>query len=295
MKSRQVVFFYVAMMMVVLAGCETPGQAVELTSGRTISISKKSIIGGQEVSVPFDNVPPSDDTPRNEVKYKKRWITVTENGDSFRLQFGLGRRIIDISPAPKPPFLVPTPIFIQPLTRMVWDESRINDQNIKEMQLYISGTVVLEYEEYSRGLTARQNSNPVRETLKGTNLTGSVSANETITRSSYTNTLYVLETMTPGVAIKFDDSEKERNILEVSFDPGPNGTQRVLRFVQSLSVSAPFGYFFLEYPNNSTICYGDQNYEIRFDEKNKMPPYLMIRTELPPSVQNSNSLLGRRQ
>ncbi|GHV86918.1 hypothetical protein AGMMS50255_2140 [Spirochaetia bacterium] len=292
MKSRQVVFFYVAMMMVLLAGCETPGQDVKLTSGRTISISKKSIIGGQEVSVPFDNVPPSDDTPRNEVKYKKRWITVTENGDSFRLQFGLGRRIIDISPAPKPPFLVPTPIFIQPLTHMMWEESRINDQNIKEMQLYISGTVVLEYEEHSRGLTARQNSNPVPETLKGTDLTGPVSANESITQSTYINILYVLETMTPGVAIKFD-SVSGRNILEVSFDPGPNGTQQVLRFAQSLS--APLGYFFLDYPNNSIICYGDKNYEIRFDEKNKMPPYLMIRTELPPFVQNSNSLLGRRQ
>jgi hypothetical protein len=288
MNSKQMMFFCVGMM-IMLAGCKTQGKAVNLQSGRTISIYKTIYPPYKhEVSLNFDDVPVSDDTPRSEVKYKKR-VTVTENGDSFQIL--IGRRRIDISPPAVAPLPPPNPILIQPLSRDILTAAQAGDWDITQMQLYISGTVVLEHEERSTGLTARNKSTPVRETLKGTNLTGPVSTNEIITTSAYENTLYVLDAMTPGLAIT-SNTVKGQNILEVSFDPGPNGTQQVLRFVQSLS--APLGYFYLDYPNKSTISYGGKNYEIRFDGKSKMPPYLMIRTELPPSVQNSNSLLGRR-
>jgi hypothetical protein len=173
---------------------------------------------------------------------------------------------------------------------MLWDEAQAGAWDITRMQLYISGTVALEYEEHSTDLTVRTNSQPVVETLKGTNLTGTVSANEMIIQSAYANALIVLETMTPGVALKYIPG-KWQNILEVSFEGGAAGQQNFLRFVQHYN--DPDGYFYLEPLNKTKITYGDKQYEVRFDERGGKSPYLMIRTEYTASAR-SNTLPGRR-
>jgi hypothetical protein len=173
---------------------------------------------------------------------------------------------------------------------MLWENAQADGWDITQMQLYISGTVVLEYEAHSTSLTARKKSTPVQETLKGTNLTGTVSSNETITTSAYENTLYVLEPMTPGVALNSYKQGGDK-ILEVSFDPAMTGAPRFLKFIQY--AGAPLGCFYLAYDNKQTMSYGGQNYEIRFDGNATDPPYLMIRTEFTASP-GSNSLPGRR-
>ncbi|GHV86917.1 hypothetical protein AGMMS50255_2130 [Spirochaetia bacterium] len=182
-----------------------------------------------------------------------------------------------------------TPVFVQPFTRTLWDEAQAGAWDIRHMQLYVSGTVVLEYEKYSTDLTARTNSQSVEETLRGINYTGTVSTNEMITNSAYENALIVLETMTPGVALKFIPG-KWQNILEVSFEGDTADQQKFLRFVQNYNDSD--GYFYLEPLNKTKITYGDKKYEIRFNERGGSP-YLMIRTEYTASTR-SNILPGRR-
>ncbi|GHV86919.1 hypothetical protein AGMMS50255_2150 [Spirochaetia bacterium] len=182
-----------------------------------------------------------------------------------------------------------TPVFVQPFTRTLWDEAQAGAWDIRHMQLYVSGTVVLEYEKYSTDLTARTNSQSVEETLRGINYTGTVSTNEMITNSAYENALIVLETMTPGVALKFIPG-KWQNILEVSFEGDTADQQKFLRFVQNYNDSD--GYFYLEPLNKTKITYGDKKYEIRFNERGGSP-YLMIRTEYTASMR-SNILPGRR-
>jgi hypothetical protein len=286
MNGKQGVFFSLGMVML-LAGCHTfhpRGSAVELPSRRTLSIIGP-VKNGSTDTVKLEEVSPG--VFRDTLKM----VTVAERGNTFQIEIpGMKDNFnINISSPPIPSTIPTNPIFIQPLTRVLWDEAQAGIWDIKHMQLYISGTVALEYEEHLTGLTARPNGKTVEETLKGTNLTGPAIAGEMITKSTYTNTLYVLETMTPGVALKISPGNWQ-NVLEVSFDNG-TGTES-LRFVQDPK-DGGYGYFYLEPNNKDKINYGGKDYEVRFDEK-KGKPYLMIRTELPPFMPDNRSLPGRR-
>jgi hypothetical protein len=279
-------FFCVGMMiMMTLAGCRSapiPGPDVELPSTRTLSVSEPDK-DGQLVTV---KLIPGDDKGNVSPGVFSTWnkkATVTETADRFIIE--TSGMTINISAPPKG-----TPIFIQPLTRVLWDDAEAGGWDIKNMQLYISGTVVLEYEEHLTDLESRDKSTPVRENPQGTELSGQVTTGEIVTKSAYENILYVLETMTPGMALRVS-TENEKNILEVSFETGANGEQQFLRFVQDPKDS--YGYFYLEPANKSKITYGAKEYEVRFDERNGRPPYLMIRTELATS-RVGKSLSGRR-
>jgi hypothetical protein len=288
MNSKQVMFFSVGMMVMILAGCGSSpkvhpsGSDVKLPSERTLSISESDKKSGQSVTVKLDEVSPGKFTDTNNE------VTVTETmGDSFQIEIP-GMKI-NISAPPIPPRI---PVFIQPLTHVLWEDAQAGRWDIKNMQLYISGTVALENEDQSTRLQLREKSKTVEEILKGTNLTGQAKTGEMITHSAYANTFHVVDTMTPGMVIS-GSTENGKNKLQVSFEPDANGEKRVLSFVQDTADSG-YGYFYLEPKNKDTIKFGDKDYEVRYDfDGRSKKPYLLIRTELSASL-SRDSLPGRR-
>jgi hypothetical protein len=134
----------------------------------------------------------------------------------------------------------------------------------------------------------RTKEKPVNETAQGPQyLKGPAGTDELITKSTYTNELRVLQTMTPGRAFEVKPGEGDttytvRNMLEVKFEEGPAGEPHYLRFRQE--PGDKYGYFYLDYSNGDKITYGGKPYEIRYDAEKSEKPYLMIRTEYHPST-----------